>query len=92
MIVLCQKRGIGPGYLIHDSHLFDGMDTRQIAKALEIGARTAKEYDFQYIVTINSDMVPYSEFSHEFKFDNYTLPITLTDATEDGGLFGFRFE
>lgn len=92
LIVLCQKRGIGPGYLIHDSHLFDGMDTRQIAKALEIGARTAKEYDFQYIVTINSDMVPYSEFSHEFKFDNYTLPITLTDATEDGGLFGFRFE
>ncbi len=34
LIVLCQKRGIGPGYLIHDSHLFDGMDTRQIAKAL----------------------------------------------------------
>lgn len=92
LAVLCRKRNLGPGYLIHDSHLFDGMDSRQIAKALEIGARTADKYGFQYIVTLNSDMVPYSEFSTEFGFEDHVLPVVLTDATEDGGLFGFRFE
>lgn len=92
LTILSQKKEIGPGFLIHDSHLFDGMDTRQIAKALEIGARTADQNNFQYIVSMNSDMVPYPEFNTEFEFKKYLLPITLTDATEDGGLFGFRFE
>ena len=92
LIVLCQKNGMGPGFLVHDSHLFDGMDSRQIAKAFEIGSRAADEYGFQYIVTINSDMIPYAEFSTDFKFQDHTLPVFLTDDTEDGGLFGFRFE
>ncbi len=92
LIILCQKKGIGPGFLIHDSHLFDGMDSRQIAKALEIGARIAEEYNFQYIVTMNSDMVPHNELHEEFHFDNYVIPVHLTDATEKGGLFGFRFD
>jgi uncharacterized protein YydD (DUF2326 family) len=26
------KNGRGPGFLVHDSHLFDGVDERQIAK------------------------------------------------------------
>lgn len=55
---LWSKRKLGPGFLIHDSHLFDGMDSRQIAKALEIGAEQSKEHGFQYIVTLNSDAVP----------------------------------
>jgi len=92
LIVLCQKNGMGPGFLVHDSHLFDGMDSRQIAKAFEIGSKAADEYGFQYIVTINSDMIPYAEFSTDFKFQDYSLPVFLTDDTEDGGLFGFRFE
>ena len=92
LIVLCQKNGMGPGFLVHDSHLFDGMDSRQIAKAFEIGSRVADEYGFQYIVTINSDMIPYLEFSKDFKFEDHTLPVFLTDDKEDGGLFGFRFE
>src|SRR5258705_9960023 len=32
------RRGRGPGFLIHDSHLFDGVDERQVAKALQLGA------------------------------------------------------
>jgi len=92
LIILSQKRGIGPGFLIHDSHLFDGMDSRQVAKALEIGARAAQDYKFQYIVTMNSDMIPSDEFSKGFSFNDFILPVQLTDATDDGGLFGFRFE
>ena len=92
LVSLCSKRNHGPGFLIHDSHLFDGMDSRQIARALEIGERAARKHGFQYIVTLNSDMAPHRELSRDFVFDDHILPVVLTDATEDGGLFGFRFE
>lgn len=87
LVRLCHERGIGPGFLIHDSHLFDGVDERQVTRALQLGAREASELGYQYIVTMNSDVLPSS-----FKADEYLLPVRLTDATEDGGLFGFRFE
>jgi uncharacterized protein YydD (DUF2326 family) len=83
---LCAERGIGPGFLVHDSHLFDGVDERQIAKALVIGADTAKRIGWQYIVTMNSDVVP-----PEFDPTPYIIQPRLTDATETGGLFGVRF-
>ncbi len=88
--VLWAKRKLGPRFLIHDSHLFDGMDSRQIAKALEIGAEQSKEHGFQYIVTMNSDAVPVEEFSKGFDYNRYVNPVRLSDATETGGLFGVR--
>ncbi len=83
---LCAERGIGPGFMVHDSHLFDGVDERQIAKALVIGAETAVRIGWQYIVTMNSDAVP-----QEFDPTPYIVQPRLTDATETGGLFGLRF-
>lgn len=88
---LCAKRGIGPGFLIHDSHLFDGVDGRQIISALKVGAETAEAEGFQYIVTMNEDDA-FKETINDFDLKKYLLPIVLTDAREDGGLFGFRFE
>lgn len=67
---------------IHDSHLFDGMDSRKIANALEIWAEQSKKHGFQYIVTVNSDAVPVGEFSKDFDYTRYT--------SETGGLFGVR--
>ena len=87
---LCDKRGIGPGFLIHDSHLFDGVDGRQVISALKVGAETARELGFQYIVTMNEDDA-FKETIGGFDLREYVLPMVLTDATEDGGLFGFRF-
>ena len=87
---LCAKRGIGPGFLIHDSHLFDGVDGRQVISSLKVGAETATELGFQYIVTMNEDDA-FKETVDDFDLREYTLPVVLTDATEDGGLFGFRF-
>ncbi|HEX5271539.1 MAG TPA: ABC-three component system protein, partial [Gemmataceae bacterium] len=52
---LCAERGTGPGFLVHDSHLFDGVDERQVVKALEVGAETTARLGGQYIVTLNSD-------------------------------------
>jgi uncharacterized protein YydD (DUF2326 family) len=90
LAVLWSKRNLGTGFLIHDSHLFDGMDSRQIAKALEIGAEQSKEHGFQYIVTMNSDAVPIGEFSKGFDYTRLVNPVRLNDATETGGLFGVR--
>ena len=87
---LCAKRGIGPGFLVHDSHLFDGVDGRQVVSALKVGAETANELGFQYIVTMNEDDA-FKERIDGFDLKNYVLPVVLTDAREDGGLFGFRF-
>lgn len=88
---LCAKRRIGPGFLIHDSHLFDGVDGRQIISALRIGAKTADELGFQYIVTMNEDDA-FKETEEGFDLKEYILDVRLTDATEDGGLFGIRFD
>lgn len=92
LVDLTAKRGLGPGFLIHDSHLFDGVDERQVAKALQLGAEHAELSGYQYIVTLNSDAVPQEGFQPDFNVDDYVLPVRLTDATEDGGLFGVRFD
>jgi uncharacterized protein YydD (DUF2326 family) len=81
----------GPGFLVHDSHLFDGVDERQVARALAVGAQLSEALGFQYIVTMNSDAVP-RELPEGFSLEPYILPLRLTDATEDGGLFGLRFQ
>ncbi|HEU5376104.1 MAG TPA: ABC-three component system protein [Ktedonobacteraceae bacterium] len=90
LMQLCAERRVGPGFLVHDSHLFDGVDERQVAKALQIGAQAAHDLHFQYIVTMNSDAIPH-EFSDDFDLSDYILPVRLTDANETGGLFGIRF-
>lgn len=84
-------RGRSPGFLIHDSHLFDGVDERQVAKALQLGAERAERTGFQYIVTLNSDSMPREGFSRGFDVQRYVVGTRLTDATETGGLFGIRF-
>jgi uncharacterized protein YydD (DUF2326 family) len=88
---LCFERSIGPGFLVHDSHLFDGVDGRQIAKALQIGAAESAKLGFQYIVTMNSDDLPHEELFEPVDLDQYILRTRLTDAVDEGGLFGIRF-
>jgi len=81
-----------PGFLIHDSTIFDGVDERQIARAMELAAKKANELGFQYICLINSDKVPYGEFSEDFReiFEK-SIRIRLTDDRPAGGLLGIRF-
>lgn len=76
--------------LIHDSIIFDGVDERQKALAIELAAKEAEKLGFQYICTINSDAIPTRDFSSNFKFYQYVRE-TLTDAMEEGGLLGIRF-
>ncbi|MBB5753032.1 ABC-three component system protein [Prosthecomicrobium pneumaticum] len=86
------KNGRGPGFLIHDSHLFDGVDERQVAKALQLGAERAEVAGFQYVVTMNSDALPREGFKPGFDIRSHVMETKLTDATDTGGLFGLRFE
>jgi uncharacterized protein YydD (DUF2326 family) len=83
-----------PRILVHDSHLFDSIDHRQIASCLNIGARLAEEHGFQYIVTMNSDVLESVSQQSDGAFDSepYELPVRLEDRTPEGGLFGFRFD
>ncbi|MGB7414638.1 MAG: ABC-three component system protein [Thermosynechococcaceae cyanobacterium] len=39
----------GPEFLIHDSHLFDGVDERQIAEALKLGYKFTTDSQLQYM-------------------------------------------
>jgi len=88
--VLWSRKKIGPGFLVHDSHLFDGMDSRQVANVLELGAAQAADNNFQYIVTLNSDQLESAEFSMNFNPQLFINPVQLTDKLETGGLFGRR--
>lgn len=80
----------GPGFLIHDSHLFDGVDERQVVRALMLGGEAAERG--QYIVTMNSDIFDRLPFPEKVKREDFVLPTRLSDETETGGLFGFRFD
>ncbi|MGO9266184.1 MAG: ABC-three component system protein [Candidatus Binataceae bacterium] len=82
----------GPKFLLHDSHLFDGVDERQIARALLLGSRAAESLNSQYIVTMNSDIFDRLPLPKEIEPSKVVTPTRLSDQTETGGLFGFRFE
>ena len=90
LAVIASRRGLSPGFLVHDSHLFDGVDERQVAKALQIGMARAEECGFQYLVTMNSDAMPQDGFDPSFDVREHILPVKLDD-TPRGGLFGVRF-
>lgn len=91
LMLLSVRHGRSPGFLVHDSHLFDGVDERQVGKALAVGAVLAKQYGFQYLVTMNTDAIP-REVPAGFRIEDHALTVRLTDASEDGGLFGLRFD
>ncbi|MCP4559532.1 MAG: DUF2326 domain-containing protein [Bosea sp.] len=82
----------GPGFLIHDSHLFDGVDARQVAQAIQMAAKSVADGNAQYIVALNSDIFDSLSWAEDFDPAGAVLDTKLSDADESGGLFGFRFE
>jgi uncharacterized protein YydD (DUF2326 family) len=86
---MARSQAFGPGFLIHDSHLFDGVDPRQVRHALASGINEAEEHGLQYIVTMNSDKVA-AVGEAGLDVSPHTLDLRLTDQST-GGLFGKRF-
>lgn len=91
LLQIVAKRYGGPGFLIHDSHLFDGVDERQVAGALRLGQKTCERLQQQYIVTMNSDIFDRLPADGSINLRTAVLATRLSDHTESGGLFGFRF-
>ena len=87
---LWAERSQSPNILIHDSTIFEGVDERQVALALELAYRKSKEFGFQYICMLNSDRIPDNDFSNDFDVYSFSK-LTLTDARRDGSLLGIRF-
>ncbi|MBW2165247.1 MAG: hypothetical protein JRG74_03830 [Deltaproteobacteria bacterium] len=43
-----------------------------------------------FLITMNEDALP-ADLPKDFDLEQYIIPTRLTDATENGGLFGIRF-
>lgn len=87
---LWAEKSPSPKLVVHDSLILDGVDERQRALALEVAAAEAEARQFQYICTLNSDEVPWSEFTMGFDLRAF-VKATLTDADVSGSLLGLRF-
>jgi uncharacterized protein YydD (DUF2326 family) len=83
-------RSPSPKFLIHDSTIFDGVDERQRALALQMAAEESEEYGFQYICTLNSDYIPRNEFPADFDLRS-AVKLELTDRDSSGSLLGVSF-
>ena len=87
---LWSRRLHRPGFLIHDSTIYDGVDERQVAHALQLAKSESKAHQFQYICMLNSDAVPDGDFDPDFDFNAHVV-MNLTDDSDEGGLLGMRF-
>jgi uncharacterized protein YydD (DUF2326 family) len=90
LAVLLARRGNWPGFLVHDSHLFDGVDGRQVGAALRVAESTLADFGGQYIATLNSDDLEKVQRETGDDFSKAVVKPVLND-TPEGGLFGFRF-
>ncbi|ROT33443.1 ABC-three component system protein [Micromonospora sp. HM5-17] len=88
--VLAHRSGRAPDFFVHDSHLYDGVDERQLARALTLAAEVSRQEGLQYIVTLNSDELD-KAVRRGFDPAGHVLEQRLTDSFDEGGLFGFRF-
>lgn len=93
VMYMAGRSGHSPGFLIHDSALFDPVDSEQIASCLNIGARLAEEEGFQYLVTMNSDTLGAAIADSDGGFDEgpYIMELRLSDKSVEQRLFGFQF-
>jgi len=82
------ERQVGPGFLWHDSSVFDGVDPRQKAAALRLAERQSREAGFQYLISLNAGDVPWEDLG-DFDLRAFER-LALTDVGE-GGLLGIRY-
>ena len=90
LMQMWSERGGGPGILYHDSVIFDGVDGRQIAAALELANAEAERLGFQYICSMNSDDLPRSDLGETSPVLE-KVAIELRDDDPSGMLLGIEF-
>lgn len=90
LMQLWAERSVGPGFLFHDSSIFDGVDSRQVAAALELANTEATNLGFQYICSLNSDDLPRDDLGDESPVLE-KVAIELRDDDPSGMLLGIEF-
>lgn len=83
------ENGMGPGFLLHDSSVWDGVDERQVSAGLRLVQRVADRTGLQYITFFNTDDLPANGLLTDEWHEHVVL--RLTDATPEGRLFGTQF-
>ena len=91
MLVELMKERKGVDFLLHDSGIYDGVDSRQRALALEHAHKQAVAKGFQYICFLNSDMIPADDFHDGFSLDEF-VRLRLKDQDTADSVLGFHFE
>lgn len=90
LMQLWSQRAVGPGVLVHDSAIFDGVDGRQVAAALELAHAEANRLGFQYICSLNSDDLPRGDLRDDSPVLE-DVAIELRDDDPSGMLLGIEF-
>jgi uncharacterized protein YydD (DUF2326 family) len=90
LVELMRQRG-GIDFLFHDSSIFDGVDSRQRALALMHAHQKGLECNFQYICSLNSDMIPSDDLDEGFDLGQF-VRLTLKDQKPEDAALGFHFE
>lgn len=90
LMQLWAERSVSPGFLFHDSSIFDGVDSRQVAAALELANAEATKLGFQYICSLNSDDLPRDDLGEDSPVLE-KVAIELHDDDPSGMLLGIEF-
>ena len=79
-------------FLIHDSEIYSDVDSRQVAKAIELASRKCGD-NLQYIFTLNSDELEriIHDLPKDFNVDQY-IRLKLFDNIDEKHLLGFVFD
>ncbi len=88
LAVLWSVHQTSPGFLIHDTTLFDAVEERQRRIALDLAREESERCGFQYITFWNTDAIPAQALDHEY--ERYVR--LRLDDTPSGSLFGFHFD
>lgn len=89
LIAIQSKLGRGIDFLFHDSIIYDGVDPRQRAFAIEQAHNICEELGVQYIFSLNDNQIPKEDFSDGFDVYKF-MRLRLTDK-KGGSLLGIDF-
>ncbi|MCK4829407.1 DUF2326 domain-containing protein [bacterium] len=95
MTVLTQKHNHLMDFVFHDSRLFSDMDPRQKAIALALALEVSKQPNYQYIATVNQDLLESSRSQWSSEINqaiDKSIVLKLTDEGPESKLLGIQVD
>lgn len=88
---LLHERKTGPHLLVHDSAMFESMDTRQVVGTLNTAWHESSAFGYTYLALLNEDQFRAAAADLQLPDIDSYIRLRLRDNDPAGGLFGFRF-